>query len=124
MSEPVIRDHAGVNVPATENLDEVCIANPAFVHLEQMSKGAWWLRIDLADGRGVVVRLYSKRRIRGGVEIEAGPAVPPEPVEAPPPYEPWARAFAEALSGNLHDHLGVRHAIDEADRVAGKGPAR
>lgn len=41
-------------------LDEVVCEQPAFVHLEQMDHGAWWLRIDLPGGGAVIVDLYTK----------------------------------------------------------------
>lgn len=55
-------------------LDEVCVGNSAtpceplpespirFFHLERMDKGGWWMRLDLADGRAVVINIYAKNR--------------------------------------------------------------
>ena len=64
--EPVIRYQEGA-------LDEVFVQRPRTFHLEQMSDGAWWLRLDLEDGRGVVVWLTTRNErahITGGAEID------------------------------------------------------
>lgn len=56
-------------------LDEVFVDAPIkCFHLERMDVGAWWMRLDLHDGRGVVVNLCAKRpsrtEVSGMVEEE------------------------------------------------------
>lgn len=43
-------------------LDEVCVDAPVkFFHLERMDFGSWWMRLDLKDGRAIVVNIRAKR---------------------------------------------------------------
>lgn len=49
-------------------LDEVVAYKPHFVHLEQMGKNLWWLRIDMPDGGAVVVWFSSKGKIKARAE--------------------------------------------------------
>lgn len=49
-------------------LDEVVAYKPHFFHLEQMDSGLWWLRLDMPDGRAVVVWLSSKGKVKGRAE--------------------------------------------------------
>lgn len=55
------------------SLDEVVATAPTHVHLEQMADDAWWLRIDMPDGRAVVVNLWTQKRahIKALAETEA-----------------------------------------------------
>lgn len=55
-----------------DGLDEVVLFNPAFVHLEQMDTGHWWLGIDMPDGGRVNVNFSSKGRIKAFAEREPG----------------------------------------------------
>lgn len=60
-------------------LDEVVAKESAFVHLEQMDDNAWWLRIDLKDGRAIVVNFWNTRSrtpIHARAEWDPGPKVP------------------------------------------------
>jgi hypothetical protein len=40
-------------------LDEVFVAEPVNVHLEQMADDHWWMGIDLADGSQMMVTLWT-----------------------------------------------------------------
>lgn len=51
-------------------LDEVVAYKPEFFHLEQMDKGHWWMRIDLPDGKAVVVNLTSRGIIKAKAHRE------------------------------------------------------
>ncbi len=62
-------------------LDELLCSLPSFVHLEQMSDDAWWLGVDLADGRQIHVNLTTggKRRgarITGTCTVEGNKSAP------------------------------------------------
>jgi hypothetical protein len=52
-------------------VDEVVVSLVQHFHLEQMSKGGWWMGLRLADGREVVINLSSKKRISCSVEVDA-----------------------------------------------------
>lgn len=41
-----------------------------FFHLEQMDTGHWWMRIDFPDGRGIVVNLTSRGKIKASAHEE------------------------------------------------------
>ena len=41
-----------------------------FVHLEQMDKGHWWMRLDFPDGRGIVVNFTSRGKIKATAHEE------------------------------------------------------
>lgn len=43
------------------SVDEIVSSDVAHFHLEQMDDGHWWMRLDLADGRAVVVQLHTRR---------------------------------------------------------------
>lgn len=49
-------------------LDEVVAYKPNFVHLEQMDQGLWWMRIDMPDGKAVVVWFSSRGKIKARAE--------------------------------------------------------
>ena len=55
-------------------LDEVVATDVRLVHLERMDKGAWWMRLDLADGSAIVVDLFARRpghtKVEGTAERE------------------------------------------------------
>jgi hypothetical protein len=56
-----IRCHDGV-------LDEVVATRGVkTVHIERMDRGAWWLRVQLTDGRAIVVRLCAQRQAQTDV---------------------------------------------------------
>lgn len=50
-------------------LDEVVADNCQF-HLEQMDTGHWWMSVT-SGGKRVHINLYSKRKIKASVEVEA-----------------------------------------------------
>ena len=58
-------------------LDEVVVEHAKHVHLERMDQGAWWMRIELADGSAIVVNLAARRPgttlVEGIAERERAP---------------------------------------------------
>jgi hypothetical protein len=62
---------------AADGFDEVFIdeGQVKFFHIERMDEGAWWMRLDLVDGRAVVIHLVSKNQekipVEGFVEEES-----------------------------------------------------
>jgi len=68
-------------------LDEVVCSLPSVVHLEQMDDDAWWLGIDLTDGRRITVNLTTGgprrgARITGTCYVEGSArAVPVERID-------------------------------------------
>lgn len=69
-------DECGVSEPfeirtnKDGTVDEVVARNPSFFHLEQMDSGLWWMRVDMPDGRGIVVNFYSRGKIDVRAEVE------------------------------------------------------
>ena len=58
----------------SDSLDEVIARNVKLVHLERMGDNAYWLGIDLADGRHLRVNVWAGKRstIKVNAEIESG----------------------------------------------------
>ena len=55
----------------SESLDEVIAQGVKWVHLERMDKNAYWMGLDLADGRHVRVNFWTPRAtIKVNAEIE------------------------------------------------------
>lgn len=64
MSAPEIRPNPGAACDANgrcEDTDEV--VGQGFLHVEQMDKNLFWARLDLPDGRAIVMHFSSKSPI-------------------------------------------------------------
>lgn len=72
-------------------LDEVCLTDVAFFHLERMDDGAFWLGLTDAEGHTLHINLATRRGayIVGRVMDEgAWPDVPVEGEDSDKPWEP------------------------------------
>lgn len=64
MSKPEIRPNPGAAVDAhgrCEDVDEV--VGGGFLHVEQMSDNCFWARLDLPDGKAIVMHFNSREKI-------------------------------------------------------------
>lgn len=60
---PEIRPNPGAKVDIDGCADTDEVVGQGFLHVEQMDKGCYWARLDLADGRAIVMWFNSKSKI-------------------------------------------------------------
>ena len=51
-------------------LDEVIAHSPAFVHIEQMDKGHWWIGIDVGKKQRIMVNFTARGTIKGTAYLD------------------------------------------------------
>lgn len=61
------KKYAEIRLDHLKELDEVVSNNVSVFHLERMDRNAWWMRIDLKDGRAIVVNLSTHRATIDGL---------------------------------------------------------
>ena len=65
---PEIRPNHGPKNQDTDDCDEV--VGFGFFHVEQMDTNAYWARLDVPDGRAIVMWFNSKSKIRMSAEYD------------------------------------------------------